>query len=156
VGADVISKGVSANMSSILIDRGQEDKVSINDPVLTSKGVVGKIISTSKSSAEVQLISDVNFRLSVKIVPDDVEGILRWIGDDLCEIAELKKISDIKIGDVVLTSNLSIYFPPNLPVGEVISIFEKSDSSNRIVRMKLYSDLSTINQLFVVQRGDEL
>jgi rod shape-determining protein MreC len=38
----------------------------------------------------------------------------------------------------------------------VISIFEKSDSSNRIVRMKLYSDLSTINQLFVVQRGDEL
>jgi rod shape-determining protein MreC len=123
---------------------------------LTSKGVIGKIISTSKSSAEVQLISDVNFRLSVKIVPDDVEGILRWIGDDICEIAELKKISDIKIGDVVLTSNLSIYFPPNLPVGEVISIFEKSDSSNRIVRMKLYSDLSTINQLFVVQRGDEL
>ena len=143
-------------MSSILIDRGQEDRVSINDPVLTSKGVVGKIISTSKSSSEVQLISDVNFRLSVKIVPDNVEGILRWIGDDLCEIAELKKISDIKIGDVVLTSNLSIYFPPNLPVGEVISIFEKSDSSNRIVRMKLYSDLSTINQLFVVQRGDEL
>jgi rod shape-determining protein MreC len=123
---------------------------------LTSKGVIGKIISTSKSSAEVQLISDVNFRLSVKIVPDDVEGILRWIGDDICEIAELKKISDIKIGDVVLTSNLSIYFPPNLPVGEVISIFEKSDSSNRIVRMKLYSDLSTINQLFVVQRGGEL
>jgi rod shape-determining protein MreC len=123
---------------------------------LTSKGVIGKIISTSKSSAEVQLISDVNFRLSVKIVPDDVEGILRWIGDDICEIAELKKISDIKIGDVVLTSNLSIYFPPNLPVGEVISIFEKSDSSNRIVRMKLYSDLSTINQLFIVQRGDEL
>jgi rod shape-determining protein MreC len=89
-------------------------------------------------------------------VPDDVEGILRWIGDDICEIEELKKISDIKIGDVVLTSNLSIYFPPNLPVGEVISIFEKSDSSNRIVRMKLYSDLSTINQLFVVQRGGEL
>ena len=139
-----------------MIDRGQEDRVNINDPVLTSKGVIGKIISTSKSSAEVQLISDVNFRLSVKIVPDDVEGILRWIGDDICEIAELKKISDIKIGDVVLTSNLSIYFPPNLPVGEVISIFEKSDSSNRIVRMKLYSDLSTINQLFVVQRGDEL
>ena len=61
-----------------------------------------------------------------------------------------KKISDIEIGDIVLTSNLSIYFPPNLPVGEVVSIFEKSDSSNRIVRMKLFSDLSKINQLFVI------
>ena len=66
------------------------------------------------------------------------------------EIAELKKISDIEIGDIVLTSNLSIYFPPNLPVGEVVSIFEKSDSSNRVVKMKLFSDLSTINQLFVL------
>ena len=97
-----------------------------------------------------QLISDVNFRLSVKIVPDEVEGILRWIGDDVCEIAELKKISDIEIGDIVLTSNLSIFFQPNLPVGEVISIFEKSDSSDRVVKIKLFSDLSTVNQLFVL------
>ena len=118
--------------------------------VLSSRGVVGKITSVSESSSEVQLISDVNFRLSVKIVPDEVEGILRWIGDDVCEIAELKKISDIEIGDIVLTSNLSIFFQPNLPVGEVISIFEKSDSSDRVVKIKLFSDLSTVNQLFVL------
>ncbi len=150
VGADVISKGSSGNMSSILINRGKKDGVVKNLPVLSSKGVVGKITSVSENSSEVQLISDVNFRISVKIAPDEVEGILRWISEDICEIAELKKISDIEIGDIVLTSNLSIYFPPNLPVGEVISIFEKSDSSNRIVRIKLFSDLSTINQLFVL------
>ena len=156
IGADVISKGVSSNMSSIIINRGNKDGIQINDPVLTSRGVIGKITSISTNSDEVQLISDVNFRLSVKIVPDDVEGILRWIGDNNCEIVELIKISDIKIGDVVLTSNLSIYFPPNLPIGEVIGIYEKSDSSNKVVRMKLYSDLSTINQLFVVQKESNL
>jgi len=150
LGADVISKGVTANMSSIIINRGSNDGVSKNLPVLSSRGVIGKITAVSKSSSEVQLISDVNFRLSVKIAPDEVEGIMRWIGEDLCEIAELKKISDIEIGDIVLTSNLSIYFPPNLPVGEVVSIFEKSDSSNRVVKMKLFSDLYTMNQLFVL------
>ena len=137
-------------MSSIIINRGANDGVLQNLAVLSSRGVVGKITSVSESSSEVQLISDVNFRLSVKIAPDEVEGILRWIGNDICEIVELKKISDIEIGDIVLTSNLSIYFPPNLPVGEVVSIFEKSDSSNRIVRMKLFSDLSKINQLFII------
>tara|TARA_B000000609_G_scaffold158179_1_gene154930 strand:+ start:222 stop:1016 length:795 start_codon:yes stop_codon:yes gene_type:complete len=150
IGADVISKGVAANMSSIIINRGSNDGVSKNLPVLSSRGVIGKITAVSKSSSEVQLISDVNFRLSVKIAPDEVEGIMRWIGEDICEIAELKKISDIEIGDVVLTSNLSIYFPANLPIGEVVSIFEKSDSSNRVVKMKLFSDLSTLNQLFVL------
>ncbi|MAS40031.1 MAG: rod shape-determining protein MreC [Candidatus Marinimicrobia bacterium] len=150
VGADVLSKGVSANMSSIIINRGSNDGVSKNLPVLSSKGVIGKVVAVSKSSSEVQLISDVNFRLSVKIAPDEVEGIMRWIGEDLCEVAELKKISDIEIGDIVLTSSLSIYFPPNLPIGEVVSTFEKSDSSNRVVTMRLFSDLSTINQLFVL------
>jgi len=154
VGADVISKGVTANMSSIIINRGSNDGVSKNLPVLSSNGVIGKITAVSSSTSEVQLISDVNFRLSVKIAPDEVEGIMRWIREDICEIAELKKISDIEIGDIVLTSNLSIYFPPNLPVGKVVSIFEKSDSSNRIVTMKLFSDLSTINQLFVLLNED--
>ena len=156
LGADVISKGLSANMSSILINRGIDDSVNLHDPVLSSRGIIGKVSSVSQNSAEVQLISDVNFRLSVKIIPDNVEGILRWIGDDICEIVELKKISDIQIGDVVLSSNLSIYFPPNLPVGEVISIYEKSDSSNRVVRMRLFSDLSTINQLFIIQKDNNL
>jgi len=146
----VISKGIIAILSSLLINRGLDDGIVKNLPVLSSKGVIGKITAVSKSSSEVQLISDVNFRLSVKIAPDEVEGIMRWIGEDLCEIAELKKISDIEIGDIVLTSNLSIYFPPNLPVGVVVSIFEKSDCSNRVVTMKLFSDLSTINQLFVL------
>ena len=137
-------------MSSIIINRGSNDGVFKNFPVLSSNGVVGKITSVSESLSEVQLISDVNFRLSVKIAPDEVEGILRWTQNDICEIVELKKISDIEIGDIVLTSNLSIFFPPNLPVGEVVSIFEKSDSSNRTVKIKLFSDLSKINQLFVI------
>ena len=141
-------------MSSIIINRGSNDGVFKNFPVLSSNGVVGKITSVSESLSEVQLISDVNFRLSVKIAPDEVEGILRWTQNDICEIVELKKISDIEIGDIVLTSNLSIFFPPNLPVGEVVSIFEKSDSSNRTVKIKLFSDLSKINQLFVILEND--
>ncbi len=156
VGVDVISKGITSNLSSVMIDRGLDYKVKINFPVLSSKGVVGKVVNVLQNSSEVQLISDVNFRLSVKIVPDEVEGILRWLKDDICEIVELRKISDIEVGDVVLTSNLSLYFPPNLPVGEVISILEKSDSSNRTVRVKLFSDLSTLNQLFIVINETEI
>ena len=76
----MISKGIIANMSSLLINRGLDDGIVKNLPVLSSKGVIGKITAVSKSSSEVQLISDVNFRLSVKIAPDEVEGIMRWIG----------------------------------------------------------------------------
>ena len=87
-------------------------------------------------------------------MPSEVEGILRWKNDTICEVFEVKKTSDVSIGDPVITSNLSTYFPPNLPVGEVVSIHDKSDSFNKVIRIKLYSDLSKLNQLFIISEGD--
>ena len=54
----------------------------------------------------------------------------------------------------MVTSNLSTYFPPNLPIGKVISIHDKSDSFNKVVRLELHSELSKLNQLFVIIEGD--
>ncbi|MEC7918860.1 MAG: rod shape-determining protein MreC [Candidatus Neomarinimicrobiota bacterium] len=153
IGADILSKGMNSNMASVLLNRGLNDGVKNNDPVLSSRGVVGKIILVADDYSAVQLLSDIDFRLSVKIMPSETEGIMRWIANDTCEIVEVQTTSDVQIGDIVLTSNLSIYFPPNLPVGEVISFYKKSNSSNKVVRMKLFSDLSTLNQLFIL-RGD--
>ena len=154
IGSDVIARGSSSNLNTILIDRGFSNGVKENSPVLSSRGVIGKIIVSSEKTSVVQLISDGNFRLSVKIMPSEAEGILRWKNDTICEIFEVKKTSDISIGDPVITSNLSTYFPPNLPVGEVVSIHDKSDSFNKVIRIKLYSDLSKLNQLFIISEGD--
>ena len=153
IGADILSKGMNSNMASVLLNRGLNDGVKNNNPVLSSRGVAGKIILVADNYSEVQLVSDIDFRLSVKIMPSETEGIMRWIANDTCEIVEVQTTSDVQIGDIVLTSNLSIYFPPNLPVGEVISFYKRSNSSNKVVRMRLFSDLSTLNQLFIL-RGD--
>ena len=150
IGSDVISKGTSSNLNAFFINQGSNSGVKKNDPVLSSKGVVGKIIAVSDDHSSVQLISDGNFRLSVKIMPSESEGIMRWKNNQICEIFEVKKTAEVNIGDIVLTSDLSSYFPPNLPVGEVVSIYDKSDSFNKIVRLELYADLSTINQLFII------
>ena len=150
IGSDVISKGTSSNLNSFFINQGSNSGVKKNDPVLSSKGVIGKIIAVSDDHSSVQLISDGNFRLSVKIMPSESEGIMRWKNNQICEIFEVKKTAEVNIGDIVLTSDLSSYFPPNLPVGEVVSIYDKSDSFNKIVRLELYTDLSTINQLFII------
>ena len=150
IGSDAISKGTSSNLNAFLINQGSNSGVKKNDPVLSSKGVIGKIIAVSDDHSSVQLISDGNFRLSVKIMPSESEGIMRWKNNQICEIFEVKKTAEVNIGDIVLTSDLSSYFPPNLPVGEVVSIYDKSDSFNKIVRLELYTDLSTINQLFII------
>lgn len=149
IGADILSRGFSSNLSSVLVDRGSIDGVKVNFPVMSSKGIIGKVISVSDNVSEVQLISDVNFRMSVKILPDEVEGILRWVNDDYCEVFEVKRTSEVKIQDIVLSSNLSPFFPEDLPVGQVIGIYDSTDKTSKILRIKLFSDLTRINQVFI-------
>ena len=79
--ARVVNKGIQPNLLSIVIDVGAEDGIKGNQPVLTPKGVIGKTIETGESASIVQLITDVNFRLSVRILPSGATGILRWLGN---------------------------------------------------------------------------
>lgn len=149
IGADILSRGLSSNLTSVLVDRGSIDGVKVNFPVMSSKGIIGKVISVDTDVSEVQLISDVNFRMSVKILPNEAEGILRWTNDDFCEVFEVKRTSEVKIQDIVVSSNLSQFFPENLPVGEVIGIYDSTDKSSKVLKIKLFSDLSRINQVFI-------
>ena len=56
IGSDVISKGTNSNLNAFLINQGSNSGVKKNDPVLSSKGVVGKIIAVSDDHSSVQLI----------------------------------------------------------------------------------------------------
>ena len=68
--ARVVNKGTQPNLLSIVIDGGKIDGIKSNQAVLTPKGVIGKTIEASNRASIVQLITDTNFRLSVRILPE--------------------------------------------------------------------------------------
>ncbi|HBN45707.1 MAG TPA: rod shape-determining protein MreC [Candidatus Marinimicrobia bacterium] len=148
--AKVINKGITSNMSTITIDVGSEHGVKRNAPILTPNGVIGKTVAVGKYSSTVQVISDVNFRLSVQIKPSNARGILRWVYGDLCEIREVQKNSEINIGDRVLTSGFSDIFPKDLPVGEVTGIREERGSFQKIVTIRFAENLGSLINIFVI------
>ena len=150
--AKVINKGITSNMSTITIDIGSKHGVTHNSPILTPKGVIGKTVAVGDYSSIVQIISDVNFRLSVQIVPSEARGILRWVYGDLCEIREVQKNSEIKIGDRVLTSGFSDIFPKNLPVGVVTGIREERGSFQKIVSVRFAENLGSLINIFVITK----
>ena len=88
--ARVINMGASPHLSSSLsIDIGSESEVSINDPIMTPNGIIGKTVIVGRNKSIVQLINDVTFRLSVRINPSGSTGILRWLDKDLYLILSL-------------------------------------------------------------------
>lgn len=148
--AKVINKGITSNMNTLTIDVGNQHGIKKNMSVITPKGVVGKTIVVGNQSSVVQILNDVNFRLSVQVMPSGARGILRWVYGDLCEIREIQKNSEVKIGDQVITSGFSDIFPKNLPVGEVIGIRNEIGSFQKIVSVRYPVQLGSLINLFII------
>ena len=154
VAAKVLNMGSSSNLSSITINVGLNENIKINQPVIIPEGVIGKTILVGKSTSLVQLITDVNYRASVRIFPSGSIGILRYLRDDICEVREIQKNAEIKLGDAVLTSGFSDIYPSNLKIGNVIEIQDEISSFQKIVLVRVSSNIGSLLNVFVVREDD--
>ena len=149
--ARVINMSASPYLSSSLsIDIGLESGIEENAPVITPKGIIGKTTIVGDNAAIVQLINDVNFRLSVRIKPSGSTGILRWLDGDLYLIKEVQKNANVNIGNKVVTSGFSDIFPNDLPVGEVVNITDERGRFQKSVVVKINENIGSIINLFVI------
>jgi Cell shape-determining protein len=146
--------GSSSNLSSITINVGSNENININQPVIFPEGVIGKTILVGKSTSLVQLITDVNYRASVRIYPSGSIGIIRYLRDDICEVREVQKNAEIKLGDAVLTSGFSDIYPSNLKIGHVIEIQDEISSFQKIVKVRVSSNIGSLLNVFVVREDD--
>tara|TARA_B100000674_G_scaffold81758_1_gene56704 strand:- start:497 stop:1129 length:633 start_codon:yes stop_codon:yes gene_type:complete len=151
VASKILNMGSSSNLSSITINVGSEDGISENLPVITPDGLIGKTVLMGKKTTLVQLISDVNYRASVRIFPSGSVGILRFLKDDICEIREVQKNANINLDDTVLTSGFSNIYPPNIKIGKVIEIQEEIGSFQKIVKVRISSNIGSLLNVFVIR-----
>ena len=148
--ARVVNKGIQPNLLSIVIDGGEVDGIMKNQAVLTPKGIIGKTIESGDKASIVQLITDTNFRLSVRVLPSGATGILRIVKGNTAQIREVQKYVSINIGDKVVTSGFSDIYPPGLPVGSVEGVYEDRSSFQKMVNVTLPNDMSAFQYVFVI------
>jgi len=150
IAAKVTNMGLTSNLLSMTIDVGSDVGVKKNNPVLTPSGIIGKISNVNKKSSIVQLISDPDFRIGVRFLPSGATGILRWRTNNICDVREVYKNSEINVGDKVITSGLSDLFPADLPVGIVTSVTHDRSQFQKIVSIKIEDNLSLLIFVFVI------
>ncbi|HYN49392.1 MAG TPA: rod shape-determining protein MreC, partial [Thermoleophilaceae bacterium] len=77
VTARVIAKSPTVWYSSVKIDKGSNDGVRVDHPVIAAGGLAGKVISATGGTAEVRLITDGESGVSAQVFPQGVTGIVR-------------------------------------------------------------------------------
>ena len=131
VTARVVS-GPRSNFShAIEIDKGSDDGLAVGMPVTTGGGLVGRISQVTSGTARVELLTDPEFRVGVRLADSGALGTAQGQGRD----EPLKVDSSIEPGTEVaadtglVTSGVDrSAFPPGIPVGTVQSVREGSGS----------------------------
>jgi rod shape-determining protein MreC len=159
VTARVIARSPTVWYASVKIDKGTGDGVRVNQPVIASGGLVGKVIQVTGGSAEVRLITDGQSGVSAQVFPAGVTGVVRpEIGnpDDLL-LDHVESGRRVTEGTFVITSGFTSsrtesLFPRGIPIGRVTKVdLDEVDTYQR-VHMKPFADLRRLDVVQVLTR----
>ncbi len=133
--AEIMAVASNPFSQYVLIDKGTVDDVYQSQPVLDDLGVVGQIISVGTTNSRVILITDQTHATPVRVLRNDVRGILNGTGNlSRMEMINLPHGTDIQVGDQLTTSGLGQIFPDGYPVAEVTAILpDESQPFMRVV-----------------------
>ena len=106
----------------VIIDKGQQDKISAGQAVVDHAGVVGQITRVFPFVSEVTLITDKNQAIPVQIVRNGLRSIVFGLGNGQLELRFMSANADVQNGDLLVTSGLDGIYLPGIPVAKVVHI----------------------------------
>ncbi|MEK7061717.1 MAG: rod shape-determining protein MreC [Patescibacteria group bacterium] len=148
--------GIDSYQDSILIDKGSEDGILENMPVINSQKVLfGKVFKVYKSFSKVMLISNQSNVLDIKIQKDDtisppIYGAVRGEGNFTAILDIVPLDREIKNNDILITSSLEGTFPRNLLVGKITEVRKDDLKPFQTAKIELFFNLKQINKLFII------
>src|SRR5262245_119232 len=122
VSAMVIGRDPDQWFKTVVIDRGSINGVAKDQPVVTSEGLVGRVIIVSPISSRVLLITDERFGAGAVIAQtadSRLVGTLRGKDQSLCELKLVAAAGKLENGEQVVTSGQDRLYPKWLLIGRV-------------------------------------
>lgn len=150
VSSKILGKTLIQTRNTITLNSGENDSVRIGMPVITEKGLVGRIIATSSRFSIAQILFNKEVKVSVKDQRSRVDGILSWDGENKLMMKNVSKSADLMTGDVIITSEYSNNFPQGIPVGYVVSV-GTVDNLFKKIEIEPFVNFIALEEVFVLK-----
>lgn len=161
VGVDIIGYSGGNITDGYVIDKGTNDGVEKDMVVISAEGLVGKVTRAESNYSIIQSIINENIAVSIMVESTrETTGILRGVTDgknrNLTKIYNLPMDSEIKEGDIILTSGLGMVYPKEIRVGEVLSVETDNVRVMKNAIVKPYVDFNKLEELFIIIPKDKI
>lgn len=151
VAAQIIGTSGSDQSHVLYIDKGSDDGLHTDMPVITPDGIVGKIRDVFPHTAQVLEINDVTSGAGVIMQTTRIRGILRGNAAGEPQIVNLLPDERIKPGEKILTSGGDRIYPRGLPVGVVSQVKPDPDHDPYVVAIiKPAADLARLEEVLII------
>ncbi len=149
IAARVVGKNLTLLRNTITLDVGAADGIKPFMPVMSEAGLVGVVTSVSNGYCVAHVLLNTDFRASAKVQRSRVDGILAWDGRQLM-LNNIAKTLDVKVGDVIITSEYSSTYPAGIRIGVVQQVHEQPATLFKTVIVEPSVDFVRLEEVFVL------
>ncbi|SPF31740.1 Cell shape-determining protein MreC [Candidatus Desulfosporosinus infrequens] len=161
IGASVINRNPTTWYRTLTLNRGSNDGVAANDPVIGALGLVGKIVSVSSNTSEVLMILDGEGQVSALVrgsTGDGTFGIVQGTykrGSRLTPEGNLQMLfrreDNVNAGDLVFTSGDGGVYPKDVPIGKVKEIQLDPSGLLKTAYIEPLVDFDSLEEAYIVK-----
>ncbi len=159
IQATVIARNPDQWEEKIILNKGTAHGVEKNMAVMTSRGLIGKIVIATPYTSEVELLytNNENYRVSALVVDEnneEIHGLIEGYDDERNELL-LKRIDSkikVEIGGKVVSSGLGGIFPKGVLIGEITEVTTDDFGLTKMAYVKPAADFSMLENVIIAKR----
>jgi rod shape-determining protein MreC len=149
--AEIINVSVQPFRHMVVINKGADDGVFRGQPVLDAFGVVGQVIQVGKSTATLMLITDAEHAVPVQVNRTGIRSIAMGTGETAkLSLPYMTVESDVRRGDLLVSSGLDQIFPAGYPVATVTKVERTANDTFATVEARPLAQLDRDREVLLL------
>ena len=155
ISARIISNSVNQQQNYLTLDKGSEDGIRPDMGIISAGGLAGIITNVSPSYSTGLSLLNTRWNVSAKLSKNNYFGSLVWDGKNYREalLNEIPFHVDVAVGDTIVTSGFSSFFPEGITLGTVESFAKPGGDSFYTIRVKLSVDFKSLSYVEVIENN---
>lgn len=134
----------------VYVDVGARQGVAEEMPVITERGLVGRVTAVGGNSAQILLLIDPSSAVNAIIQNSRATGLVRGNIDGTIMMERIPPNETVNPGDLVLTSGLGGNFPAKLVIGQVTEVTQRDQDMFQTARIRPTVDFGKLETMLII------
>jgi rod shape-determining protein MreC len=146
----VIGRDTDPNLHTLRLNKGLVDGVDTGMPIVTERGLVGRVVDVGPNWCQVLLLIDNSSAVRARLGQSRAEGLVAGRGESALLMDYITQDIPISTGEYVLTSGVGGRLPSGLVIGQVTSVHQSDEALFQQADVRPSVDFSQLEVVLII------